>query len=76
MPPQTKTVKIGFQQALQACGNESLIDTLYSLIDHNVIRSFEIEVQILVDREKAIAIENFFLESPKPTFPTKKKGTY
>lgn len=73
---QTKTLKVSFEKALKACGDESLIETLYNLQDAKVILGFEIDISIKVDRDKATSIENFFLlQQPLPGIPKKKKRT-
>jgi hypothetical protein len=60
--PKLKTFRIPFEKALEACGEgESLIDTLYTLQDEGAIKQFEVVVEILVDRDKASAIEHYFL---------------
>lgn len=74
MLPQVKTLKISFERALKAIGDDSLIQTLYSLQDQRIIKSFDIEVLIHVDREKSAAIETFFLsEEPRSTAAKKRR---
>lgn len=61
--------------AVKAVGEgESLLDVLETLQDEGAIRDFNFIVEIKVDRDKAIAIENFFLVKDfKPTEIKKKR---
>lgn len=62
MSNQTKLFKISFEKALKACGpGESVLEVLDVLMDEGVIKSFEVTLEIKVDRDQSTAIENFFL---------------
>lgn len=57
-----KVLRLPVQQAIDAVGgNESLWDVLDILQKEGAIRSWETVLEVKVDRDKAIAIENYFL---------------
>jgi len=71
---QTKTLKINLADALTAVGGgENLKDTLNSLLEQKLIVGFFIELNVLVDRERAMGIEQYFLLNDQTVPRTKKK---
>jgi len=58
---QSKLLKISYQQAMEACGDDSVVDTLNTLLDEGSILSYNVMIDIEMDRDKAAAIENLFL---------------
>lgn len=69
-----KLFRISMSEAVKVVGDNDLLDTLETLQDEGVIRSFDFVVEIKVDRDKAVSIENFFLlKDYKPTDIKRKK---
>ena len=66
-----KLFKVRYQTAIDAVGvGTSVYDTLKSLEKSGAIHSFEVVIEIKVDRDKAFAIENFFLNKEFNQEPT------
>ena len=57
-----KLFRIRLEQALKAVGSgESVVDTLDTLRNEGVIESYDTILEIRVNRDKAAALEHFFL---------------
>jgi hypothetical protein len=60
--PTTKLFKIGFAEALDACGEgESVLEVLDILQKEGSISGYTVMLEIRMDASKVAQIENFFL---------------
>jgi hypothetical protein len=57
-----KVLRMRMAEAVKAVGDgESFLDVMDTLIETGAIRSYDTILEIKVDRDKAVAIENYFL---------------
>lgn len=62
------------QQAIEAIGpGGDILDTLKVLQKNGIIESFDVVIEMKIQRDKAVSIESFFMSKSFEPIPIKKK---